>query len=230
MNSNTHQSIREAIRKRIVAGEWQLGDLIPGEVEFAEEYACSRTTVNRALQRLADEGIVERKRRGGTRVRPLPAPQAQFSIPLVREQVEERGLVYSTRVTSHWVAKPDEKIRVEMRLPPSQQCAYLESLHLADRQIFAFERRWINLASVPQFDVAILGDLSANEWLLREVPFSRGSVSLGATAADGEIATAMKVIPSASLFTMKRTTWLGEASVTAMTLYYAPGYEFQFAI
>ncbi|MGE5953134.1 MAG: GntR family transcriptional regulator [Qipengyuania vulgaris] len=230
MNTNTHHSIREAIRKRIVAGEWQLGALIPGEVEFAEEYACSRTTVNRALQALAEEGIVERKRRGGTRVSPLPAPQAQFAIPLVREQVEERGLAYITRVTAHSVRMPDAKTRKEMRLSPEQECAYLESLHLADEQVFAFECRWINLASVPQFKVEALGDLSANEWLVREVPFSRGTVALGATTADSRTAETMRVEQSAPLFTMRRTTWLGEASVTAMTLFYAPGYELGFAI
>ena len=77
MNAQTHRGIREAIRARIVAGEWKLGELIPGEVDFAEQYGCSRTTVNRALQALAEEGIVERKRKGGTRVRPMPLPQAQ---------------------------------------------------------------------------------------------------------------------------------------------------------
>jgi GntR family histidine utilization transcriptional repressor len=230
VNSNTHHSIREAIRKRIVAGEWQLGDLIPGEVEFAEEYACSRTTVNRALQALAEEGIVERKRRGGTRVSPLPAPQAQFAIPLVREQVEERGLAYSAQVTAHSVGRPDRATREEMRLSPGQECAYLETLHLANEQVFALERRWINLASVPQFTVEALGDLSANEWLVREIPFSRGKVALSATTADSKAAENMQVEPSAPLFTMRRTTWFGEASVTAVTLYYAPGYELDFTI
>ena len=76
MNNATHQGIREAIRARIVAAEWDLGERIPGEVDLAEEYGCSRTTVNRALQTLADEGVVERKRKGGTRVRPLPLPQS----------------------------------------------------------------------------------------------------------------------------------------------------------
>ncbi len=230
MNSNTHHSIREAIRKRIVAGEWQLGDLIPGEVEFAEEYACSRTTVNRALQALAEEGIVERKRRGGTRVSPLPAPQAQFAIPLVREQVEARGLAYRTKVTAHRVGQPDERTRDQMHLSPAQDCAYLESLHLADGKPFAFERRWINLASVPQFDIEALGELSANEWLVRKVPFSRGSVFLSATSADSQTAERMQVELSTPLFTMRRTTWFGDESVTAMTLYYAPCYELDFTI
>ena len=98
MNAQTHRGIREAIRARIVAGEWKLGELIPGEVDFAEQYGCSRTTVNRALQALAEEGIVERKRKGGTRVRPLPLPQAQVRIPLVREQVEDMGRTYSCEI------------------------------------------------------------------------------------------------------------------------------------
>lgn len=229
MNANTHHGIREAIRKRIVAGEWKLGELIPGEVEFAEHYGCSRTTVNRALQALAEEGIVERKRKGGTRVRPLPVPQAQLRIPLLREQVEEAGAAYSCRIIERRVRKTEGELAERLALG-DEEAAYLETIHMADECPFAFEARWINLATVPEFESADLGGLSANEWLVRTVPFTRGDVSLSAANADAEIARHLGIDEGAALFTMERITWLGEASVTAMRLHYTPGYRLNFAI
>ena len=229
MNANTHHGIREAIRKRIVAGEWKLGELIPGEVEFAEHYGCSRTTVNRALQALAEEGIVERKRKGGTRVRPLPVPQAQLRIPLLREQVEEAGAIYSCRIIERRVRKAEGDLADGLELGVGE-AAYLETIHMADERPFAFETRWINLATVPEFESADLGGLSANEWLVRTVPFTRGDVSLSAAIADAETARHLDIDEGAALFTMERITWLGEASVTAMRLHYAPGYRLDFAI
>lgn len=229
MNANTHHGIREAIRKRIVAGEWKLGELIPGEVEFAEHYGCSRTTVNRALQALAEEGIVERKRKGGTRVRPLPVPQAQLRIPLLREQVQEAGAIYSCRIIEHQVRKAEGDLADGLELGVGE-AAYLETIHMADERPFAFETRWINLATVPEFESADLGGLSANEWLVRTVPFTRGDVSLSAAIADAETARHLDIDEGAALFTMERITWLGEASVTAMRLHYAPGYRLDFAI
>lgn len=230
MTQATHKGIREAIRERIVAGEWQLGELIPGEVEFAEEYACSRTTVNRALQALAEEGIVERKRKGGTRVRPLPTPQAQLRIPLVREQVEASGKTYSTRVLVRSERVPPAGICQRMRIGAEAECSYIETLHLADRHPFAFERRWVNLATVPEFRTAELDKLSANEWLVRTVPFSRGDVSLSASPADAKTSDVLETDLHAALFTMERTTWLDDRSVTAMTLLYAPGFRLDFEI
>ena len=64
MNERNHISIREAIRGRITDGEWAPGAMMPGETDLAEEYGCSRTTVNRALQKLAEDGLIERKRSG----------------------------------------------------------------------------------------------------------------------------------------------------------------------
>ena len=230
MNGVTHGGIREAIRERIVAGEWKLGELIPGEMEFAAEYECSRTTVNRALQALADEGIVERKRKGGTRVRPMPAPQAQLKIPIIREQVESRDAAYSARIVRRETLAPTQEIAQLPGMAREDRCAYLETLHLADGRPFVFERRWVNLGTVPEFEQADLEQVSANEWLIRTVPFTRGDVSLCATSADADLAASLGIEQGEALFTMKRVTWLDQRSVTATHLYYAPGYSLDFAI
>lgn len=230
MNSATHHSIREAIRARIVASEWQLGELIPGEADFAQEYGCSRTTVNRALQALAEEGIVERKRKGGTRVRPLPVPQVQLRIPIIREEVEDTGKAYASRIMQRELSAPPPGIAVRLGMAAGERAAYLETLHTADGAPFAFERRWVNLGTVPEFEHADFGELSANEWLLRMVPFSRGEVAFSASIADPRLAEMLLVERGAPLFTMERTTWFEQAPVTAMTLHYAPGYRLEFAI
>lgn len=230
MNGVTHGGIREAIRERIVAGEWKLGELIPGEMEFAAEYECSRTTVNRALQALANEGIVERKRKGGTRVRPMPAPKAQLKIPIIREQVENRDAAYSVRILRRATLTPTEEIAQLLGVGGQGRCAYLETLHLSDDRPFVFERRWVNLETVPDFENADLDRLSANEWLIRTVPFTRGDVSLCATCADAEMAALLGIGNGEALFTMKRVTWLDQRSVTATHLYYAPGYSLDFGI
>lgn len=230
MNANTHRGIREAIRSRIVSGEWKLGELIPGEAEFAEQYGCSRTTVNRALQALAEEGIVERKRKGGTRVRPLPQAQAQFPITLVREDVEARGADYRCKVVERKVVGPPTDVGAMMRIGEMREAGYIETLHLADERPFAFENRWINLAAVPDFPDADFGELSVNEWLVRTVPFTRGDVAFCADAADVRTADILGTRVGDPLFTVYRTTWLEGMSVTTMTLRYAPGFRLEFAI
>lgn len=230
MTGTTHQEIREAIRDRIKQGEWQLGELIPGEAEFAAEYGCSRTTVNRAVRALADDGIVERKRKGGTRVRPLPMQQAQLTIPLVREQVETTGQRYRHRILAREIREAPAIVLQRMRLATAARLVWVETLHLANDRPYALERRWINLEAVPQFESADLSEFSANEWLVRTVPFSNGEVSLSAASADDLQAEAIGVPPGTALFTMQRTTWLDGRPVTTMTLFYPPPYRLEFPI
>lgn len=231
MNGRTHRAIREAIRARIVAGEWGLGERIPGEAAFAEEYDCARTTVNRAIRALADEGIVERKRKRGTRVRPLPLPQAQLAVPLVREEIEASGRRYSHRVLERASgrAAPPEVAR-GMKLAGKPHLEWLQTLHLADGAPFALERRWVNLAAVPAFARADLRTLSANEWLVRTVPFTTGEVALSATAADASQARLLGVEPGSPLFTLRRTTWLDDQPITTMTLFYPRDYALGFTL
>lgn len=230
MSGNSHSAIREDMRKRIVAGEWQLGEQMPNEVEFADEYGCARTTVNRALRALAEEGLIERKRKGGTRVRPMPTRQAQLTIPIMREQVEGSGRTYSHRILAREVRQAPSETVARMRLGRQTRLVWLETLHVGDDRAFALERRWINLDAVPDFEQADLTELSANEWLVRTVPFSNGEVALCATSADADQARLLEVDEGAPLFTLQRTTWLDEQPVTTMMLYYPPDYRLAFAI
>ena len=230
MNGNSHSTIREDMRKRIVAGEWQLGEQMPNEVEFAEEYGCARTTVNRALRTLAEEGLIERKRKGGTRVRPMPTRQAQLTIPIMREQVEASGRSYSHKIMAREVREAPEDVVARMRLDRPSALAWLETLHMGDDRAFALERRWIKLEAVPEFVHADLTELSANEWLVRTVPFSNGEVALCATSADADQAKLLGIDKGAPLFTLRRTTWLDQKPVTTMMLYYPPDYRLAFTI
>lgn len=224
-----HQAIRSAIRDRIVAGEWKLGERIPDEADFAEEFACSRTTVNRAIQALADEGIVERKRKGGTRVRPLPLRVAQFPIPILRAQVESRGMAYSSRVARRERRPVPDAVAGRMAIDDAP-CLYLETVHLADGHPFAFETRWVNLETVPAFESADFTTISANEWLVRTVPFTRGEIGLSAVTAGTSLALALDVPEGSALLAMERVTWFEDRSVTTMTLYHRPDHRMEFEI
>lgn len=76
----TYRDIKADVLRRITAGEFAPGDLLPSELDLAQSYGAARATVSRALRELVDAGIVERKRKAGTRVRPTPVRQLRFKI------------------------------------------------------------------------------------------------------------------------------------------------------
>lgn len=56
------------LREEITSGERPLGSRMPTEQELVEQFSVSRITARRALDELAENGLVERKRRVGTTV------------------------------------------------------------------------------------------------------------------------------------------------------------------
>ena len=78
-----YQNIKTEMRECIQTGIWKQGGLIPVEAALAKEFDCARTTVNRALRELAQEGILERRRKAGTRVVMPVGHSANFEIPRI---------------------------------------------------------------------------------------------------------------------------------------------------
>ena len=85
------EDIRAEVLRRISTQEWPAGVLIPTEEALAQEFGCARATVSRALRELAQAGVVERRRKAGTRVAVLPVRRATLEIPVIRQEVQARG-------------------------------------------------------------------------------------------------------------------------------------------
>ncbi|MCX7687798.1 MAG: LacI family transcriptional regulator [Fimbriimonadales bacterium] len=58
--------VRQWVERQIALGYWRSGDVLPPERELANQLGVSPLTISRALQALAREGVLMRKRRVGT--------------------------------------------------------------------------------------------------------------------------------------------------------------------
>lgn len=64
-----YQQISDDIKSQILSGKYQDGDKLPSENELIKIYDVTRTTVQRALAILVNEGIIEKVHGKGTYVR-----------------------------------------------------------------------------------------------------------------------------------------------------------------
>ncbi|MFU8866017.1 MAG: UTRA domain-containing protein [Rhodobacterales bacterium] len=219
----TWQSVRAEALRRIRAREWPPGNQIPHEADLATEFGCARATVNRALRDLAEAGLLDRRRKGGTRVPLTPVRKATFDIAIIRHDVEGRGQSYGYRLLSDTYDVPPEAIRGALKLKGKQELRAVQALHLAQGAPFCLEMRWINPALVGA-DVSF-DAVSANEWLVRNLSYSGGDFIFYATPADAGLATLLECSEGAALFAIDRTTFAEDQPITAVTLTYAPGYR-----
>ncbi len=215
------QAIQAEVLRRIHAREWPPGQTIPGEVALAQEFGCARATVNRALQALAEAGVLERRRKAGTRVALHPVSKATVTIPLIRQEIEERGAAYGYRLL-----RRQEGTHAMLTGP----ALHVTALHFADDTPFVLEARHISLSVIPQARNETFHEISANEWLLRNASYTSGDITFSAQAASAEVAQHLGAETGAPIFVMDRMTWDGEAAITAVRLSYVPGYRIRTVI
>jgi GntR family histidine utilization transcriptional repressor len=222
---NGFREVRDAILGRIRARTWRPGEIIPGEIALAEEFGCARATVNRALQELVDAGIIDRKRRAGTRVSASPVRQARLAIPLVRSEIERAGKTYRYRLAKREIKPAPAWLRDKLKLSETARVLHLKCQHFADATPFQFEDRWIVLATIPAAEKVDFGSISPNEWLVNAVPLTSVEFVFSADRAAKETASRLNLKTGEPVFVAERTTWLAGKPVTFARLFFGKGYR-----
>lgn len=212
------QEVRDEALRRIRARTWPPGDRIPDEAALADELGCARATVNRALRDLAEAGLLERRRKGGTRVPLTPVRRAVLSIPIIRQDIADRGLEPGYRLLADRIEPAPEAVRQAMGDGPLR---HVQALHTADGAPFCLEDRWLN----PEVAAGVgFENLSANEWLVGNVSYAEASLSFAALPADAALAGALGCGAGAALLVLERAT-RAETPITWVRLVYAPGHR-----
>lgn len=224
-DKTTFRDVKAAILARITAGPWGPGTLLPGEVELATEFGCSRTTVNRAMREVSDLGLLDRRRKAGTRVRMAPLRQARFEIPLVRAEVEATGAVYRYALVQRETVVAPDWLRARMNSGRGEAMVHLICMHYADGMPYQLEDRWIDATALPQVREQLFTDFGPNEWLVATVPFSQVEISFQAIAADSVTASHLNLTPAEPVFCVERTTWWQGAAITHVRLNYHRGHR-----
>ncbi|WP_295317417.1 GntR family transcriptional regulator [Roseobacter sp.] len=224
------QSVRAEVLRRIHVRDWKPGDLIPNEADLASEFGCARSTVNRALRDIAQSGLLDRRRKAGTRVASNPVARATLSIPVMREEIEGVGRKYGYQLLSRSTEIPPVAESAAMQLTPDDALLHIRALHLADDRPFALENRWIDPGVVPGVTDAPLENISANEWLLQNAPYTHGEIAFSATVAQASDAPLLGCDTGAPLFVTERLTWDGTRAVTRVRILFPPGYQMRTAL
>ena len=219
------QEVRDQIRAEILNRTYSPGDKLPRDADIADQLGCARSTVQRAMLNLSDAGLVERKRKGGTHVRLDPVTRATLDIPITRREVERRGSIYGYHLIDQVRSETSREVAGKFELSDPKQMIRVRSLHLADHKPHIFEDRWICTDTVPEILNVDLARESANEWLVRNKPFTRCDLRFYAISADVETAQHLSIEKGSALLVIERTTWIGTAPITLVKAYTAPGYE-----
>jgi GntR family transcriptional regulator len=87
-----YKQVREQLTARLIDGSWQPGDVIPSEIQIAQELGVSQGTVRKALDEMVRDNILRRKQGRGTFVASSDDAEFVFQFFLLQPDDGERVL------------------------------------------------------------------------------------------------------------------------------------------
>ncbi|XVU26752.1 GntR family transcriptional regulator [Actinoplanes sp. CA-054009] len=140
MTSPLHQTVAAELRRRIRAGELEIGASLPSEAELCREFAASRGPIRQALAALRDEGMIS----SGQGKRPVvldavPAQPFEYFQSFTR-RAELTGYVPGQQLQEIALRRPEAHVAAGLNLDPDTLAVQLLRLRLLDGQPAMLER------------------------------------------------------------------------------------------
>ena len=125
---------------RTLVADAKPGDRLPSDAELCERFSVSRMTARHAVEVLANENLIVRRRGKGTFVASRRVPRLLGSPLSFTESMRRRGLTATSRVLVRAFEPPAAEDVDALGLAPGGTVLVLERLRLADGTPMAIER------------------------------------------------------------------------------------------
>jgi GntR family transcriptional regulator len=183
-----------------------VGTAIPSERQLSADLGVSRLTLRAALDDLAREGYLVRRRGSGTYVQ-QPKISQELTITSFSEDMRRRGMVPGSRTLSMSTISAGARLGRFMNVSPSEQIVVVKRLRLADGETMAIETLHIPAALVPGLTPkALTGSFYE---LLQDrygVAIAGGTQAIEPTVTNDEESAALGVPLHSPAFLFERTS------------------------
>ena len=214
------QQIRRVLARPILSGEWPPGTRIPTELTLTKRFRTSRMTVGKAIESLAKEGFVERKRKTGTVVADRAQERPIFEIWDVADLVAQAGGAYSYKLLECMKLKQDPERRELLGVSRRTPTLWMLCLHLSDGKPFQLEERLVNIEAAPGITCRPLETMGPGLWLLGNVPWTDAEHKISAREAPADVAAHLGLKVGAACLVVDRRTWNQGTPVTYARLWH----------
>lgn len=195
-----------ALRDQIMHGQLPFGSPVPTELELVAQHGVSRITARRALHELAASGLVERKRRIGTRVvfRTSAVP-LETNVDQAVESLIAFGRNTPVKVVDIVEEPAPRQVADALERPADSMMMRGRRIRHLDRQPLGLVTSWVPVDLGVKLTKQVLTRQPMLDFL-REAGFAPGSgrQTISARHADPETAAMLKIEPRAALLRIER--------------------------
>jgi len=173
-------SIIDFAKRKMSAGAWRAGHRVPSENELAEQFKVSRMTARRALDQLALDGLIVRRRGSGSYIANNSVRSSFLVIRNIADEIAESGRIYSCRVLKHGAIAATRRVATELELDAGDEVYHSVIVHVADGAPVQLEYRYVRKDAAPGYLEADLSVETPNRYLQRFCPLTNARQEVGA--------------------------------------------------
>jgi GntR family transcriptional regulator, N-acetylglucosamine utilization regulator len=147
-----HKRLKTALKSLIVSNAMKRGSVLPSEREMSEALMLSRVTVRKAIELLAEDGVVRRRHGAKTEVI-SPVEKSLSNLASFSEDMIARGLEPGSTWVSKEKGRPSPAEAMALALPPNAEIVRLRRIRTGDGKPVAFETSAIPAKILRTFDL-----------------------------------------------------------------------------
>ena len=221
--------IEEQLKRRILAGEFEVGTAIPSERDLTESFGVSRMTLRQAVTNLVNDGLLVREKGRGTFVASPKVEQPLNGLTSFTEDMKARGMVPSNKLINFKKVSPEADIAKELELLEGEEVFLVERIRYADEKPMAIERTFLPVKLFPQLnEEALKGSLYSIIEEQQQLKISHASQQMEAALVKKEDAELLKIGMPSAILIMERVSYLndGKPFEVVRSTYRADRYKF----
>jgi GntR family transcriptional regulator len=220
-----YREIADDLRRRVEAGEFAAGRLLPSEADLSGAYNVSRVTTRKALEGLRAEGLVDARQGYGWFVADDTVRQPLGRLGTIEDQLEASGRRSERRILDFTFVDAPPHVR---QVLGADTVLRVRRINLADDQPFARVTVWC-----PEEHGADLSraDVERHSFYdLLPVRLGGAVQTIGADAAGGDDAELLQIPVGSPVLVCERITSDVEGTPVLIGQYVFPAYRTEFTV
>jgi DNA-binding GntR family transcriptional regulator len=198
-----YRQIELALRSRLQA--MSPGERLPSDEELCREFGVSRMTARNAMQRLADDGLVQRIPGRGTFAVAPPAHRFADRLMAFSHEMSRMGRTPRSRLLAREIRPATAAEAASLGLPPTEPVVVVRRVRLADDVPVAIETAILVRRTADAVMAADLEGGSLHEALARAgMQLRSGEATIAAEAATADDVRLLDVVRGSPLLVERR--------------------------
>lgn len=196
------------LKGMILDGSLPFSERIPTEEQLAEAFDVSRITAKRAMDELAKEGLVERKRGKGSHViyKYTPKPVKAPLIGMLQE-IESMARNSQASLLEASLTTPPSGIKKELELSDNEKALHLIRVREREGRKFGYYVSWTAGVEMPEEPDFFVTEPRLSYFRKKGLEITHVTQTLSAVSANREIASTLGIAEGTALLTLTRRSY-----------------------